>query len=218
MLARLRHSLDFLESPASDAPQRQRSMRASFEYSWALLNDQEQDALMQLSLARGGLTVEAAEAITGASLRTLTALVDRSLVWQVLPAGRLELHELLRQFARDKLEQAGASSAVHRRHSAYFLDLLCRLGQDALGGDRQLTAVQTLAADIDNIRLAWRWAIENQVYRRLRDAIPLLALVLRYGGRAEPGERLFRQAADTLMSRDDEDSQAPAGSGHGPAG
>lgn len=207
MLARLRHSLDFLESPASDAPQRQRSMRASFEYSWALLDDQEQDALMQLSLARGGLTVEAAEAITGASLRTLTALVDRSLVWQVLSAGRLELHELLRQFARDKLEQAGASRAVYRSHSAYFLDLLCRLGQDVLGGDRQLTALQTLDADIDNILLAWRWAIENQVYRRLRDAIPLLALVLRYSGRAEQGERLFRRAADTLVSRADEDSQ-----------
>lgn len=207
ILARLRHSLDFLESPASDAPQRQRSMRASFEYSWALLNDQERDALMKLSLARGGLTVEAAEVITGASLRTLTALIDRSLVWQVLPAGRLDLHELLRQFAQDKLEQAGASPAVYRGHSAYFLDLLCCLGQDVLGGDRQVAALQTLDADIDNILLAWRWAIENQVYRRLRDAIPLLALVLRYSGRVERGERLFRRAADTLMSRDDEDSQ-----------
>lgn len=207
MLARLRHSLDFLECPASDAPQRQRSMRASFEYSWALLDDQEQDALMKLSLARGGLTVAAAEAITGASLRTLTALVDRSLVWQVLPAGRLELHELLRQFARDKLDQAGASPAVYRSYSAYFLDLLCRLGQDVLGGDRQLTALQTLTADIDNILLAWRWAIENQDYQRLREAIPLLALVLRYSVRADQGERLFRQAADTLMSRADEDSQ-----------
>jgi predicted ATPase/DNA-binding SARP family transcriptional activator len=207
MLARLRLSLDFLESRASDAPLRQSSMRASFEYSWALLNHQEQGALMKLSIARGGFTVEAAQAITGASLPTLTALVDRSLVWQVLPAGRLDLHEMLRQFAGDKLDKAGESSAVHSSHSAYFLDLLCRLGQDAIGGDRQLIALQTLDADIDNIRAAWRWAIENPGYERLREATPLLALVLRYSGRVEQGERLFREAADTLNSRHDEDSK-----------
>lgn len=205
-LDRIRQNPDFLESPASDAPDRHRSMRASFEHSWALLEGQEQDALMTLSISRGGLTVEAAKEITGASLHTLSSLVDHSLLWHDVSAERLDMHELLRQFAGDKLTQANKVDAERRSHSAYYIDLLCRLGEDVNGGEQQLAALETIDADIDNIRLAWHWAIENQTYDRLQEAVAVLAQAFRYSSRAEEGERLFRQAADLLRSRTDEDS------------
>jgi predicted ATPase len=88
-----------------DAPERQRSMRAVFEWSWRLLSEQERAVLHQLSVFRGGFTREAAERIVGATFRMLTGLVHKSLLrWAEgggRSAGRYELHELLRAAAAD---------------------------------------------------------------------------------------------------------------------
>jgi predicted ATPase len=98
-------SADFLEMDWQDAPERQRSMRAVFEWSWRLLSEQERAVLHQLSVFRGGFTREAAERIVGATFRMLTGLVHKSLLrWAEgggRSAGRYELHELLRAAAAD---------------------------------------------------------------------------------------------------------------------
>lgn len=206
-LARMRQSLDFLEAPASDVPDRHRSMRASFEHSWVLLGDDGREALMKLSIFRGGFTVEAAEEVAGASLDTLTSLVDRSLLWHDVPAGRLDRHELLRQFAGDKLDQAGQAAAIRDAHGAYYLSLLCRLGGDVKGGEQQIEALETIDADIENVRAAWGWALENRAYERLQEAIDVLARVCIYNSRYKEGEQLFRWAARVLESRSDEGSK-----------
>jgi DNA-binding SARP family transcriptional activator/predicted ATPase len=101
----IEHSLDFLSTSLRNVPARHRSMRAVFEHSWQLLTQPEQHILRQLSTLRGDFSHEAAEQVTGASLPELVALVDKSLL-RITPTGRYRMHELLRQFAAEKLEDS----------------------------------------------------------------------------------------------------------------
>src|SRR5262249_50315025 len=121
--AEIERSADFLAFDWRDAPERQRSVRAVFDWSWRLLNDIERQVLRQLAVFRGGCTREAAQAVVGAALRVLTSLEHKSLLrWgrRQRGTGRYEMHELLRQFA---VEQLGGDEriAVEARHSAFYL-------------------------------------------------------------------------------------------------
>lgn len=116
-------SLDFLTLTDRGVPARHRSLRAAFEHSWRLLAPEEQKAAARLSIFRGGFLREGAQAVAGASLPILAALpIDKSLVQVVTeftdqtttsqepsPSAssasglRYEIHELLRQYLREKL-------------------------------------------------------------------------------------------------------------------
>ena len=88
-------------------------MRAVIEASWRLLDGDQQRALARLSVFRGGFDPAAAEAVAGAEVAMLSALVERSLVDRA-EGGRYGLHELLRQFAAERLEAAGDAAATRR--------------------------------------------------------------------------------------------------------
>ncbi|HSR29272.1 MAG TPA: protein kinase, partial [Anaerolineae bacterium] len=107
-------SLDFLETDLRDVPERQRSIQAVFDYSWNLLGERERAVFAGLSVFRGGFLREAAQAVTGATLRELKALVDKSLLHRT-PTGRYEIHELLRQYGLEKLVQRGELEALRQR-------------------------------------------------------------------------------------------------------
>ncbi len=107
--AEIRRSADILATTARDVPERHRSIRAVFLYSWMLLNETEQNTLMQLSIFRSGVSRDAIQAVTGASLFVLTALVEKSLI--TTSDGRYYMHDLLRQYAEEQLEQIGHSAA-----------------------------------------------------------------------------------------------------------
>ena len=112
--AELERNLDFLATPVRDLPQRHRSLRAVFEHSWRLLSQHEQQVLTSLTVFRGGFSRAAAEEIAGASLPTLAALVDKSLLRSSADATasqRYDLHDLVRQFAAATL-QADARTGV----------------------------------------------------------------------------------------------------------
>ena len=83
-------------------PERQRSLRAAFDYSWELLSESEQTMLARLAVFRGGFDGTAACVISGESLRRLSALVDKSLVRRQ-PNGRFQLHEVIRIFAQEQI-------------------------------------------------------------------------------------------------------------------
>ncbi|MGF1506985.1 MAG: hypothetical protein ACFB51_17900 [Anaerolineae bacterium] len=95
-------NLDFLETDAHDVADRHRSLRAVFDYSWDLLPEAERDAFVRLSVFRGGFTREFAREVSGASLRTLLSLVDKSLITRQ-PDGRFQIHEYLRQYGENRL-------------------------------------------------------------------------------------------------------------------
>ena len=86
----IKHNIDMLVSRQRDLPHRHQSIRAVFDQSWDLLSEAERAAFSRLSVFRGGFTAEAAQAVAGASLRTLASLIDKSLVLGLtqLPEGQ----------------------------------------------------------------------------------------------------------------------------------
>jgi predicted ATPase len=160
--AEIERSADFLAFDWRDAPERQRSMRAVFDWSWNLLNDAERQVLRGLSVFRGGCTLEAAQAVVNASLRVLTSLAHKSLLrwsWGQGEVGRYEMHELLRQFAAEQLDTADAErAAVEARHGTYYLGFVATRGR-RLGRDQPREAAAEIQAEIDNVRQAWNWAV-----------------------------------------------------------
>ena len=159
----LRQNLDFLTGAMPDLPERHRSLRAVFDQSWRLLSADEQEALQALAVFRGGFTREAAQTVTGASLLTLASLMDKSLVRREESEARdgqattrLMIVEVLRQYAEEKLSATEQSRTVHRCHAAYFGDYIFQL-QAALESGDQPTALEQMAAELENIRAAVRW-------------------------------------------------------------
>ena len=115
---------ELLETTAPDVEPRHRSMASVIDWSWELLGDGERQALRRLSVLRGGFDLDAAAAVAGAGLPLLAGLVDQSLV-QVGEDGRYGMHELLRQYAGQRLAADPAEeAAARRRHAAYFSGLL----------------------------------------------------------------------------------------------
>jgi predicted ATPase/DNA-binding SARP family transcriptional activator len=163
-------SIDFLSTTLRNVPERHRSLRAVFDHSWGLLAATEQAVFQKLSLFRGGFQREAAEVIAGASVWLLSALVDKSLL-KLTPSGRYEIHELLRQYAAEKLRQVpGEYEQARDRHSFIYLDFLQR--QEArLKGKELKVAIEAIAADIDNVRAAWRWAVERDWLLAIKQAL-----------------------------------------------
>ena len=158
--AEIQRGIDILETERRDVPERQRSVRATFNYSWGRLSEAEQSVFTKLSVFRGGFTQEAAEAVAGASLRSLRKLVDKALVI-VSANGRYEVHELLRQYAEEHLLKSGEAQAVRQAHSAYYMGFVAERDAD-IKGRRQQAGLQEIRADFENVRQAWLWAVQHR--------------------------------------------------------
>jgi len=138
-------------------------MRAVFDHSWKLLSDEEQSVLARLSIFQGGFTRDAAEQIAGATLSMLSSLVTKSLIRRN-GEGRYDLHELVRQYAADRLaDQPKAKKDAKERHARYFMKYFG--DQDArLRSAAQRQAIEELSVEMDNIRLAWDWSIAHSEF------------------------------------------------------
>jgi predicted ATPase/class 3 adenylate cyclase len=122
--AEIKQDLDLLETEMQDVPLRQRSVRAIFEHSWNDLSATEKSTFEKLSVFRGGFRRDAAQTVTGATIRIVSELTNKSLVARDT-TGRFHVHELLRQYAAEKLEEDKETcQATQVRHAAYFTDFL----------------------------------------------------------------------------------------------
>src|SRR5262249_21695328 len=152
--------LPALGSEAPDLPTRQRSLRGTVAWSYALLRPNEQDLFRRLAVFAGGFTLEAAR--EGAEMQALGLdpveglgqLVDASLVQVSQTAdpdgsGRLCVLETLREFASEQLEASGEREATQARHAAHYLALAERAGP-ALEGPEQGTWFGRLEREHDN--------------------------------------------------------------------
>ena len=147
---------ELLETTAPDVEPRHRSMASVIDWSWELLGDGERQALRRLSVLRGGFDLDAAAAVAGAGLPLLAGLVDQSLV-QVGEDGRYGMHELLRQYAGQRLAADPAEeAAARRRHAAYFSGLLPDPDRPPPDGEPA-----QLDADVENLRSATDWLVEH---------------------------------------------------------
>jgi predicted ATPase len=197
--AEIAHSPDFLETDLRDVPERHRSVRAVFDYSWNLLVEQEQAVFQSLSVFRGGFTRQAAQAVTDVSLRELMALVNRSLLHRTAE-GRYEVHELLRQYAAEKLDRMpDAGEAVRDRYSATYAAALQGWHAD-LRGARQAAALAEMDTEIDNARAAWDWAVQRGHVGQLAQAMDGLCIFYSRRGRYQEGEATCQKASEKLST------------------
>ena len=200
IVAEIERNLDFLASSLRNVPERHRSVRAVFDQSWRLLGEPERDVFARLAVFRGAFGREAAEAIAGASLPLLSMLVDKSLL-KSLPASRYRVHELLRQYALEKLSVNPEDlSRTRDAHCAYYLDFVGRRAPDFLGG-RQLEAASEIDAELDNIRAAWQYAIGGSEPEKLKEAVFPLAQYWQYRSRYMEAVAAFEAAAGGLKTQ-----------------
>ena len=133
MLQRLTSRLKLLTGGARDLPERQRTLRATIEWSHALLDEGEQLLFGRLAVFSGGRTLEAIEAICDAlgdlpvdAFDGISSLLDKSLIRQEEgPNGepRFVMLETVHEFAREKLEDSAEAQEIKRIHAQYFLTL-----------------------------------------------------------------------------------------------
>jgi tetratricopeptide (TPR) repeat protein len=193
-------SLDFLTLSLRDLPERHRSLRAVFAHSWGLLSREERACYCALSVFRGGFTRAAAVDIAGATLPLLASLMDKSMLYRAA-SGRYEILEVLRQYTEEQLAATPEQSdAVRDRHCDHYLGLLQRLepalkgpGKDEVFG--QFAALDVIQQDLDNIRIAWRWAIVRGKTKALHTAAFSLGIFCDIRSRFREGVELFGEAA-----------------------
>jgi len=216
--------LDLLASDLRETPERHSSVRAVFDHSWKLLAERERTVMRALSVYRGGFTRAAAQEVTGASLHALRALVKWSLLRRA-PTGRYEIHELLRQYAAEKLALAGDDETLVRdRHCAYYVAALQGWASD-LQSPRQLVAIREIRADVDNIRVAWEWAVgsdqgsalDNKRVEWVDRALTGLCLFYEWDSRFQEGEAACRSATEQLAEPAPHPADEGLSAGRGPS-
>jgi predicted ATPase/class 3 adenylate cyclase len=161
LLARLDEVLPILTSRRRDLPERQRTLRATIQWSYELLDREAQVLFAQLGVFAGGFTLEAAEQVAGAEIDTLESLVAASVVH--VDVDRYGMLETVREFALGCLVDTGGVGELRRRHGQYFLAMAV-LAESELRGPTQAQRLRALEREIDNLRATLSWAIEEREY------------------------------------------------------
>jgi predicted ATPase/class 3 adenylate cyclase len=171
LLAKLSQRLDLLKGER-DADPRQQTLRATIEWSFDLLAEDEQHLFAHLAVFAGGCMYEAAEAITGADPDTLQSLLDKSLVRKrdSKTGPRYWMLETIREYATGKLDESGEADELRRRHAHYFLDLAEAAEAHLATSGKWL---DRLDAEVDNLRSALDFATGTEPQRALGAAAAL---------------------------------------------
>ncbi len=184
--ANVAHSPGMLESAFHDLRPQHRSLRHVFDYSWSLLTRDEQAILARLAIFRGGFSTVTAQAVAGASRQTITHLRYKSLLVST-SAGLYDMHEIVRQFSLEKLDQLttptgeSARAQTEEHHAYYYLDVLHQHEQPLYGATPRLTASQ-LQPLLDNIRQAWQWAVAHSAWEWLERCVVALSRFYEFSG------------------------------------
>jgi predicted ATPase/transcriptional regulator with XRE-family HTH domain len=162
----IEHNIDFLTVSMLDLPERHRSLRATLDHSWKLLNNDEQAIFSRLSVFQGSFSRKAAEEICGSNFAMLSSLRNKTLLYRTDP-DCFHLHEFIRQYAEHKLaEVPGEQARVKDRHAIYYVQRLAEWEQ-ALKGPQQLATLDDMAQLINNLRQAWQWMLTNGKFKDL---------------------------------------------------
>ena len=172
--ARLDDQFRLLTGGSRTSLPRHQTLRATLDWSYTLLLEQECILLRRLSVFAGGFTLEAAEKVCsgeelaeGDILNLLTHLVDKSLVVFDERDGRYRLLEMMRQYGRDRLVESERLETIQERHLGFFL-VLAEKAEPKLEGAEQEVWVNRLEAEHDNLRAALEWSIKNTAESGLR--------------------------------------------------
>ncbi|MEV4580811.1 BTAD domain-containing putative transcriptional regulator [Nonomuraea jabiensis] len=141
------------------APTRHQTLHAIVEWSWSLLDAEEQALARQFSVFAGGASLEAVERVCGPDSADLLAdLVDKSLV--ETDGERYHMLDTIRLFCAERLAEAGEEGRLRAAHAAWFLEF-ARRTDGLLYSAEQLRGLALLSADNANLQAALRWSVEH---------------------------------------------------------
>jgi predicted ATPase/DNA-binding CsgD family transcriptional regulator len=164
LLARLERRLDLLRADTQDRPDRHQTLRAALDWSYQLLPVPEQRLLRRVSVFVGGCTIEGvAQVAQPTPLDGLASLLDKSLLRQGRSADgetRWYMLETVRQYALEHLAASDEFDDIRARHAAYCLRL-AEIAEPELIGPRQVSWLEHLEREHDNLRAALRWCIDR---------------------------------------------------------
>ncbi len=180
LLARLRHSLDLAAANVGQ-PLRQQTLRNTIAWSYDLLTSESADVLCRSGVFAGGCDLDALAAVAMAEhdqgtesdpLQVAAELLDVSLITVTEGADgepRVGMLETIRQYALERLGQAGDLDDTRRRHAQYYA-VFAERASEQLTGPADLAALDRLEAEHDNLRAALSWSLETQAADRAGDA------------------------------------------------
>jgi predicted ATPase len=166
LLARLEHVLDALGTGPVDLPERQRTLRATVEWSFGLLDSRERELVEALSVFADGWTIDAATRVAARAedetLDLLDALAGHSLVSVVADdvEPRFRMLATVRELAAERLATGDAGADVARRHAEYFAELVTDTSWPA---DRQAEWADRMGTEEENLRVAIRWFFNHDI-------------------------------------------------------
>jgi predicted ATPase len=161
LLQRLEQRLPLLTGGGRDLPERHRTLRATIEWSYDLLGEDEQRVFPRLAVFAGGFTAEAGDQVAKAGLDTLESLVEHSLV--SFDGGRFFMLETIREFAAERLGEAPDAEQVRARHATWYLEQARRLAE-ATETDyfsHEIARLSEARPEVDNFRNALAWYVEG---------------------------------------------------------
>ena len=221
LLARLKSRLTLLKGGARNLPERQRTLQAAIDWSYNLLEPAEQTLFRRLGIFVDGYTLEAVEEVCATgdleslgldTLDGVASLVGKSLLQRQESTGahddgrsqRFFMLETLREYARQKLEEAGELDAAADRHLHYYLRF-AETAEQGLRGNEQLRWMQRVDTEVNNLRAALEWSLsrDDLVQNGLRMA-PALGRYWQTKGYLSEGrdwcEQLLSKAEQTGQS------------------
>ncbi len=179
ILDRLEQRLAFLTGGARDLPERQRTLAATIEWSYLLLDEEERAMFLALAVFAGGASLEASDhvgASSGRALEVVTSLCDKSLLVARTTddgAPRFGMLETIREYAVELLRVDGREADVRRAHAQYLVELVER-AEPELQGAQQAEWLRRLAVEHENLRVALAWladAGDDPMLLRLASAL-----------------------------------------------
>ena len=201
--ARVGDHFGLLDAGTRPGSGRQRTLRATLDWSFDLLSEPERAFFSRLSVFAGGFDLDAAEAVAGRDgiydqqgLDLLARLVDRSLVQvEDVDGGetRYRLLETVRQYARERLEDAAVVAGVRRRHFEFFAALVEQAGPHLQGGPHEARWLERIRLEHDNLRSALEWSEANLPGEGLRLA-GILGVYWYIVGQLDEGRRWLEGA------------------------
>jgi predicted ATPase/class 3 adenylate cyclase len=158
LLERLEHRLPLLTSGARDAPLRQQTLRATIEWSYDLLPAELQTSFARLGVFAGTFSLEAVELVCEATVETVGAICEASLI-KPLVGSRFLMLETIRELALEHFAELDEAAELRRRHAAYYraLTLTASLDTDREGDQHPAIVLPDLA----NVRAALGWALDR---------------------------------------------------------
>ncbi len=198
--AQIQSDINFLAAQRADVPERQRSMRAVFNYSWRLLDESQRDLLRRLAIFPNHFSMAAVQAICGAEVDQLRALTTHSLVQRV-GEQRFGFHPALRQFSAEKLTQE--HTQLEQRFRTHYLTTLSQINQIDFAD-----VIAYLHVEYANVLQAWRLAAQAVDDSLLQASkVPFFNYIQRMGERVA-GEALLRETIRLLDGKAADETNA----------